>query len=719
MNTQSLTKYYAWGVKVLIFIIPFLSLWIATSLYFPYITGRNFAFRILIEIALVLWAGLIILKKEYRPRLTPILTAVLIFAAIVGLADLLGVNPYKSFWSNFERMEGYITILHLTAYFLMLTSILRTKKEWLTFFNLFVIAGVFVGFYGVLQKLGLKASIQGGEARIDGTIGNPTYLAAYLILIITLAFILFFNAKERWKKYLYGSVILFNFLILYFTASRGPVLGMGVAIILFSILYLIIFRKDTKEKVGKRAALSLLVLAILVPTVFLVIKDQEWVQSNLVLSRFATLSFFEKTVKSRFMIWGVSWKAFKERPILGWGQENYLQAFSKYYNPKLFDQEPWFDRSHNIVLDWSVNAGILGLASYLSLFMFLFVEVIRAMRKNLVNKKEGLILITAPVAYFFQNLFVFDNLNTYLLFFALLAYVNTLRNMPEFTNNQPGADKDASLSLSSAGVALLVILPIIYFANVKPLQQARGIIGALIATTNTVDPVGLTLKNFQKTLSRHAFGDTEVLEQFAQTARTLMDQNSIDQETRLKYLNVVLPELENYLIRFPNDIRVRLFLADVYQSAVSLDRSFLSKARDHFKTALELSPTKQQIYSALANNYLISGEVEKSMELLDQAIAIESSNSSVRANKSIVAILMGRNDLVQSEIVELDRIRKESEKKKDPNALGVYLDSLDRIAQMYLRAQQPENAKIIYKELVRMAPTKTEFVKILKDLEGN
>src|SRR3989344_7785677 len=214
MNSKNLTNYYAWSIKLLIFVIPFLSFWISRSLFFPYITGRNFLFRILIEIAFALWIGLVILDKNYRPKLTPIILAVLAFVTIVGLADFLGIDPYNSFWSRLERMEGYMMILHIGAYFMILTSVFRTKKEWFVFWNLFVIAGILVGFYGVLQLLGIKEAIQGGDVRIDGTIGNPTYLAAYLTLVIVAALILLFNSdKKGWKYFYSGAVVFFFFLI--------------------------------------------------------------------------------------------------------------------------------------------------------------------------------------------------------------------------------------------------------------------------------------------------------------------------------------------------------------------------------------------------------------------------------------------------------------------------------------------------------------------------
>src|SRR3989344_4295961 len=163
MNYHSVVKFYENSIKVLIFAVPFLSLVISRSMLFPYITGRNFWFRILVEIALVLWIGLVVLDKEARPKLTPLFWIIGAFVLITGLADLLGADPYTSFWSRYERMEGYLLILHLAAYFVMLTSVFRAKKDWLIFFNTFLIVGLFVGFYGVLQKLGLKEAIQGGE----------------------------------------------------------------------------------------------------------------------------------------------------------------------------------------------------------------------------------------------------------------------------------------------------------------------------------------------------------------------------------------------------------------------------------------------------------------------------------------------------------------------------------------------------------------------------
>src|SRR3989344_8673991 len=477
MNSRVFTNYYVWGIKALVFIIPFLSVWISSSMYFPYITGRNFAFRILVELALVLWVALALLNKNYRPKMSPIAWAVVAFAGIVGIANLAGIDFFNSFWSRCERMEGYLMILHLTAYFFILTNVFRTKKEWLTLFNLVLIAGVLVGGYGILQVLGIKEAIQGGDVRIDGTIGNPTYLAAYLFLINALALVLFFNAKQRGWKIIYGAVIAFNLFLTYFTASRGVTLALLFSVPLFLVLYLFFSRKNPEEIQYRKIAIGALLVIVLIPLIFFLVRNQKWVRNNEVLSRFAAISLNEKTTRSRLSIWGISWEGFKERPILGWGQENYLQVFSKYYNPSLYDQEPWFDRSHNIIFDWLINAGVIGLLSYLAIFAILLKSVWRLLISKAVPLKEGLILLVAPLGYFFQNLLVFDNFNIYVIFFTLLAYTNFLSQEPALASSaavptRPQRRRSIITIISSAAIAI----PILYFINFKPMAQAKGII---------------------------------------------------------------------------------------------------------------------------------------------------------------------------------------------------------------------------------------------------
>jgi hypothetical protein len=61
----SVAKWVALGA---LFLIPFLPLVVANDMFFPFITGKNFWFRILVECALGAWVLLAIADPAYRPK---------------------------------------------------------------------------------------------------------------------------------------------------------------------------------------------------------------------------------------------------------------------------------------------------------------------------------------------------------------------------------------------------------------------------------------------------------------------------------------------------------------------------------------------------------------------------------------------------------------------------------------------------------------------------
>ena len=159
MKTNNILKYLIYGG---LFLIPFIPLVISSSMYFPFITGKNFAFRILAEIIIGLWAILAVRDARYRPKFSLISYAVLAFVAIIAVADTFGASPYKSFWSNYERMEGLVTLLHLLGLFFATSSILKTEKLWSRFFHTSIGVSVTLGIYSLFQLSGAIKINQGG-----------------------------------------------------------------------------------------------------------------------------------------------------------------------------------------------------------------------------------------------------------------------------------------------------------------------------------------------------------------------------------------------------------------------------------------------------------------------------------------------------------------------------------------------------------------------------
>ena len=155
---QSFIKNSVW---VALCIIPFIAVYIANGqgfdfinwgtpgMFFPFISGKNLIFRVLVEIAFAGWVILALYDTKYRISIkkSPLTIAYLVFIGILLVADIFGVDPMKSIWSNFERMEGFVGHIHFFIYFFVLTAMLHTLKEWQTMLKVFIWANIAVLFY--------------------------------------------------------------------------------------------------------------------------------------------------------------------------------------------------------------------------------------------------------------------------------------------------------------------------------------------------------------------------------------------------------------------------------------------------------------------------------------------------------------------------------------------------------------------------------------------
>src|SRR3989338_1800558 len=260
-------------------------------------------------------------------------------------------------------MEGFITLIHLGADFLIASAGLNTERLWYRFLATSVGVSAFLGIYGLLQLAG-KIVINQGGVRLDGTFGNAAYFAGYMLVHIFIS--LFLISRHRisfsWK-WLYGGAMLLQVVTLYFTATRGAALGLIGGLFLTVLLVGLFEKKYQRLRI---AALSgLLIIIVLVGGLYLA-RESSFVKESPVLTRFASISLAD--AGPRFMVWGMALEGFKERPIIGWGQEGFNYVFNKYYDPNMWAQEQWFDRTHNIFFDWLIAGGLFGLLAYLSLF---------------------------------------------------------------------------------------------------------------------------------------------------------------------------------------------------------------------------------------------------------------------------------------------------------------------------------------------------------------
>src|SRR3989344_4414625 len=721
MPATQTEKVVRFVIKLGLWIVPFLPLYVSSSMLFPFITGKNFAFRIIIEFIFALWSGVAVWKEEYRPRLTPLFKVATVFIIVLFLADLFSPDPYRSFFSNYERMEGFMMLFHFYLYFVVLHSVFRAK-DWIVFFHMTLLASIAVSYTGLLQKLGYRVSLQGGF-RVDSTIGNPTYLAAYLLFHIWMILLLMYRFwKKWWLVLLYAGALLFELAILYFTASRGPVLALVVILVPF-LASIVWFWTRIREEgspaigasrksepsggfgpcggwlLGRKIAAAVLVSAVVVPAFFWQIRGSDFVQSNQALKRLVNYSLTETTIKSRFLIWGMSSHAALERPILGWGQENYYLAFQKYFDPGLFAQEPWFDRSHNIIFDWLIHAGFPGLILYLGMIAVACWALIRGIVRGTVHVWHGIVLVSLFLTYLFQNFFVFDNMNTYLLFFAFLAFADSISHVPEVANGKGNMPRSAPRRRAAPGllvgaVMLAIVGSALYPFHIKPIRESKALIRAL-----NLPQQGGTLpqiqKAFEEALSYNTFGDAEVREQLSNFSRAVAGNSSLPAEERKAFVEFTINELKKETAGKTKDVKHLLFLGTILLEWASVDPLRAAEAEEVLKEAVKLSPTKQIVYFPLAQLYLSRGNGPAALDLLYKAWTLDKNYHEAGANLLMVSLLVGNREMAE-------------EAKKGVSIIHLNQEVLGRLGGFYRQAGDYESVLPVYRQLVVLSPQNAE-----------
>ena len=569
----------------------------------------------------------------------------------------------------------------------ILVSIFKQGKTWRALAHVFLGVNAVIAGFSLLQLFGYLPINQGG-VRVDATFGNATYLAVYEIfhLFLILFCLVRFWQSRYWSKGIWLRILFFGYIllglldlvILYKTATRGGILGLGLGLIISAVL---ILWREKKVLVVRRAAWITLGLAAVVIVGFFAVKDSSWVARSETLSRLASISVNDRTTQSRFLVWDMSWQGFKERPLLGWGPENYILVFSKYYNPAMYNQELWFDRSHNVVFDWLINAGALGLLAYLSLFgvsLYLL-----WWKKNSLITTERALITGLLAAYFFHNLFVFDNLVSYLFFFALLGYIHF--RSTESSSNTLITASSSGFQLPFAPlivVVAVIFIPVFYWGSVKPMLANQTLIEAL-SQQNYPDKA---LVSFKQVFASRTFASTEASEHLINTALGVVQNQSVSGDIRTGIISLARDQILETIKREPGNARYPYFAGSFF-----LRLGLLDEAEKSLVEARRLSPRKQVILFELGNFYLVQKKYDQALVVFREAYELAPNFGEARKIYALGAIYDDKLPLA-TELL--------SEGAKDNPAF--LLD--ERLVQAYGAINRPDALSALWQEALDAHP---------------
>lgn len=630
---NNISKLLRTSIYVLAITTSFFAIYVASGLFFPYITGKNFIFRGLVELMAVLYIPLAYLEPKYRPKFSLGVVAYSVFITVLFVANTLGINPGNSLWSNFERMEGFVTHIHLFVFTMILIAIRISSVEWEKYFKVSLIANAYVlvsAIYNYVQILSANVSGAGLSTRLNTFLGNSAYLAAYCTFGIFIALLLIAKKTNKTNKVLlvsYVLSILGNVFVIWQTGTRGTVLGLLAAIAVSLIWYGV---RNINNKKTRLVILSSVAVFLSLILLFLNNKDSAYVQNNLTLKRLADISLEEQTVRSRIMIWKMSFEGVKERPFLGFGQENFVYVFAKHYNPEMFDQEQWFDRSHNVFFDWLIAAGILGLLSYLALFVTAIWTVIKNVGDRF-NIHQQVAILGLFSAYFVHNIFVFDNTISYISFFTIFAYIFSKEVNEDSKKTKKKENKNMLLGVTALGVVLFGFIS--YNVIYKPYKVNASIYTMLsTANTSTIED----LKTLALDITSPAlYGSSEANEQLLALTAAVIKSEASDTDKKFFY--------ELALGRYGSEISKDIYnprppvILGGFANSVGLK----DLAAQGYSEGLKRTPTKTLLWSEYAQVLVGNGNLVEAESAAQKAHSL--SARSLAATEVYTAILLANN----------------------------------------------------------------------------
>lgn len=368
----------------------------------------------------------------------PLALSLIMFLAVFLLAAVWSASPWFSFWGSPYRSGGFLNLASFGIFALLIGFILK-KQEWSIVWIVSFTTAFLVGLIALFQQYRIFDWIFIPSAsRPPSTVGGSTFLGLYLVLNSLAALSFGFHARSRQFRIFTLACAAFSLFVAVFIAlSRAAMLGAFAGLIWFFLAY------PNKKQRLTIAGSSVFAFGIALLSLFYFKPDLIPSQPLLLRETIHRVISIPKGEAARQSAWTIAWKAFKEKPWLGYGPENFAIGFDKFYDPALpqIAKDPeqsssWWDRGHNIFFDLGLQAGVFGIAAFLFFLGSLvwILQKIKAAASEYAIHAHG--MQSALAAYFIANLFGFDNFSTFLMLFTIAGYTVFLRQQHLRSSNQ-------------------------------------------------------------------------------------------------------------------------------------------------------------------------------------------------------------------------------------------------------------------------------------------
>jgi len=349
---------------------------------------------------------------------------------------------------------------------------------------------------------------------------------------------------------------------------------------------------------------------------------------------------------TRFVTWKITLQEIRDRPILGWGPENFYVGFEKYYSPAIIGvKNEWWDRPHNILLEIAVNSGIISAVLYVFFWIILLWQLQKFKKKQ--PEAREIYLAHAIQAMFMGYLvslfFNFDSFSTYIISFFFIGYTFYLLSGQEKKEIVPNPKSFFSEKVVPAAVIYFILVVLFLFAwNIKPLFLNEELIYAngLVNMQNCDSAVAIAdgaWKSGGILMPYSALKYSDFLEKCV----FLQPNKQVD------YASSGLQALKTGSSLQPEYTRTWLLMGGFANVLAAREQNqdnqnkLLSDSLDYLKKTIKISPGRLEIIIEFEKNYIIAKNYQAMEKTANDCIKIDSSNGQCYWYLGIAEIFLG------------------------------------------------------------------------------
>jgi tetratricopeptide (TPR) repeat protein len=316
----------------------------------------------------------------------PLVRPALLVGSVALLSTFTSISPLVSLWGSYHRQQGVYLLMCLILWALLVAAHLRTPAQQQRLLATVAVAGSLTALTPFIESfLRYENPL---TSRPGGSLGNPIFLGAYLIMAIPFTLAGLVSARrpkpcQRYKSlarlFGWGAALALQPAALLITQSRGPWVGALVGLMLFGAL--MFWPTHRRLVLGGLAVLIVLTSVLVASLNFDTVPASRLSQLPYVGRAISATNLSGGTVRVRLVLWQAAWKVVTTWPevgpgsdrlgplraLVGYGPDTAAYTYTSVYPPELAhieDPDAIWDRAHNEILDILAMQGWLGLIAW-------------------------------------------------------------------------------------------------------------------------------------------------------------------------------------------------------------------------------------------------------------------------------------------------------------------------------------------------------------------